>query len=73
MEKASSGNEPDGGDETKAAPSPSALESATPHEFASYVFETNASLRHMADAKGFDFLTYLIEMVIHEAARIRDQ
>jgi hypothetical protein len=73
MDKSSNINELGEGNDTIAAAPSRVLQRATPGELASYIFEANTSFRLMAEAKGFDFLTYLIEMVIIEAARIRDQ
>lgn len=50
-----------------------AFDNASKVEFTDFVHDQAQILMWSAEAKGHDFLTYLLEMVAVEAARLRDE
>lgn len=44
----------------------------TDEQFASYIGEALASLHRLANARGFRFLSYLLEMAALEAKNVKD-
>ncbi len=51
----------------------SALDQATTAEFSAYVFDQTKVFLRSAQERELNFLTYLLEMVAIEAARLRDE